>query len=203
MKSKERIDTITPTTIIQLYLFPYIYFSEKFGRKNRTLLDCACGSLYQERILLDRFSKVSFIDKEILSRRNYFKIDLEKEDLPFLNNEFDISFSFETIEHLSKDRQEHFVDELWRVTNSTFVIGSVSKDGPNYIGKDLIFKKSLDCNLYHQHEFSSWEWEKFFKDRYRGCRFYHSVLTKDFGLAILEGLDGKNGYCNYAVLMKE
>ena len=197
----ERIGEFTPTSIVQLFLLPYIAFSEMFGGRYKTLLDCGCGNLYQQNILEDRFGKVFFVDKEDRRTDNFFKADLNFEKLPFPMGKFDVVFSFEVIEHLEKENQEKFVEELVRVSNDFVVIGSVSKDGPSYVGEDLIFKKSLDCNPFHKNEFTSFEWKKFFKRVLRNVEYFHSELNDD-GLEIVRQLDGKKGFCNYVVIRK-
>jgi hypothetical protein len=74
----------------------------------------------------------------------------------------------------------------------------VSTDGPNYAGKELIFKKATNSNPYHKKEFASWEWFSFFRP-YEKSAFYH-LCEGPGGFSIKPGLDGKNGFCNYVVL---
>lgn len=196
----EKIDEVTPTSIVQLFMLPYIEFSKRYGGKNKRLLDCACGNGYQRQLLKDRFGSVSFVDKDIESVNDSYRIDLEKERLPFLDNEFDVVFSFETIEHLPEEAHLPFIDELLRVTNDVLVIGSISKDGPNYVGQDVIFKKALGNNPYHKKERATWEWKGLFNDLFKVSRFHHSILGPE-GFTIVPGLT-ELGFSNYVVIRK-
>jgi len=209
MDSKERMDNAVPSCIAQWLLAPYLEFSLRYGGKKKILLDCACGNAYQRTFLDDRFEIVHYVDKNPpLPGYNWHAVDLETEKLPFKNKTFDVVFSFETIEHLDENHQVAFVEELMRV-GKTVIIGSVSADGPNYIGNDLIFKNGM--NPYHKREFKADEWKDFFykyslevfKSKriyiYSLPEFYHLVVT-DAGLEIKDGIDPKNGISNYVVL---
>jgi len=198
MDSKERMDNAVPSCIAQWLLAPYLEFSLRYGGKKKILLDCACGNAYQRTFLDDRFEIVHYVDKNPpLPGYNWHAVDLETEKLPFKNKTFDVVFSFETIEHLDENHQVAFVEELMRV-GKTVIIGSVSADGPNYIGNDLIFKNGM--NPYHKREFKADEWKEFFDgfhDSYR--RYYHLAIT-DAGFELKDGIDPKNGISNYVVL---
>lgn len=200
---KEKTGDTTPSDIVSLFLFPYLEFSLKYGSKDKSLLDCACGNIYQKIILEDRFKSVLFVDKDIpkVLPDNFITLDLESENLPFENSFFDVVFSFETIEHLLEDRQIHFVNELLRV-GKIVIIGSISIDGPNKIGNSIIFKKATETNPHHKKEFSSKEWFSFFNDNFQEyiLEFYHSALGEV--LEIRQGLNSENGFCNYVVFNK-
>lgn len=189
----ERVDNVTPTSIVQLFLTPYIEFSKMFGNIDHRLLDCACGNMYQRVILEDRFKEVFCVDKKDTLLPHFFNVNLECDSLPWFDKYFDVVFSFETIEHLDEEKQDNFVLELLRV-GKLVVIGSISTDGPNYIDSNLIFKKSTNSNPFHKKEFSSTEWKEKF-DVF-GAKYCH--LTNEY--KILPGLDGAAGVSNYAII---
>ncbi len=201
IQSGEKIADKTPSTIIQLFLTPYLEFSLRFGSKEKTLLDIACGNCFQKQILESRFKSVTFVDKDrpsgLSSNDSFLSLDLEKDTLPFKDKEFDVLFSFETIEHLEEDKHWPFTQELLRVSKIA-IIGTVSTNGPNFIGDDLIFKKATGTNPYHKKEYSSWNWESLFSKDFI-CRFYHLALYKGF-CSVEYGLDHKNGISSYVVL---
>lgn len=203
--SKERIEKNTPISVIQLFQLPYTYFSGVFGNKKSNLLDCACGSMYQTFMLEDRFQSVFSVDKQIVRPgKNTYEIDLTQiGTLPFKDNFFDIVFSFETIEHLPEETHCSFVTELFRVGKKV-VIGSISKDGPNYIQDSLIYKSATGTNPYHLKEYTSWEWAYFFSmfSINQKPEFYHSGFRNGM-LDIISGINPANGFSNYVILTKE
>jgi len=204
--TKERMDNVVPTPIAQWLLAPYLEFSLRFGGKDKKLLDCACGNMYQKPILDDRFEEVFYVDKifpELFA--DTYQIDLETEKLPWIDNYFDVVFSFETIEHLTPERQLLFVEELTRVGKSV-IIGSVSSDGPNYIGEHIVYKSAMRMNPYHKREFRADEWKDFFDTNLlyteKFFPYYHHLVLGESGFEIKSGLDPKNGISNYVRLQR-
>lgn len=202
--SNERIDDQTPTSIIQLFLTPYLEFSLMVGSKDDTLLDIACGNCFQKNILISRFLQVTLVDKDIpdlpeYELDNFKQLDIEKVNrLPFSDSQFDWVFSFETIEHLDGTKQRWFVSELLRVGKNV-IVGSVSVNGPNYINGDLIFKKATGTNSFHKKEFTSWEWKKFF-DSYGHKDMVKISYFHNDGRFIRLGLNDEFGFCNYVMM---
>lgn len=198
----ERIGAQTPTNIIQLFLFPYLYFSSLFGRKYLTLLDCACGNLFQKEILQSRFKDVVFVDKHKNPRHDVVQVNLETKPLPFRDKSFNIVFSFETIEHLNERRHKVFVEELLRVSNGVVVIGTISEDGPDTIGSDTIFKKRNGLNRFHKYEYSSSMFKKFFTSLKSKYITSYCCSVFDDGLKMLGELHQSGGFCNYVTIWK-
>ncbi len=155
----ERVDAGTPTKIVQTFMAPYIEFSRRYGNKDLTILDCACGNRYQTMILEDRFKTVTSVDKD--EKDGVIGFDLGSGPLPFGDKEFDVVFSFETIEHLPEEKHRDFVAELIRV-GRLVVIGSISADGLDFVGEHEIFKAANGNNPHHLKEYTRAEWADFF-----------------------------------------
>ena len=72
---------------------------------------------------------------------------------------------------LDKTNVEQFLSELYRVTKSYIIIGSVNKNGPRFIDNIPIFKNEL--NEYNINEYSIEDWRKLFPN----MKLFHSIYT--------------------------
>lgn len=196
---EERPTEGAPQNIINWLAAPYKFFGEKFGNDTQSLLDAACGERIQNKFL-SKFKLVYGLD--MIDRPedfNYTKHDLSTR-LPFADNSFDYVFSFETIEHLPKALHESFVNEILRVARRTAIIGTVSADGPDYVGEDVIFKASLGTNPFHLHEYTSTEFKEFF-DKFEPSKYYISKFENGDTI-VTSGLSEELGISNFVRIDK-
>lgn len=182
----ERIDNMEPIEIKKLFQFPYMYFSKKYGDKNKSLLDIACGNNEQYTELEKKFKNVISADVEILN--NNIIMDIRN-----IKGFYDIIFSFETIEHISKEDGEKVLKNIKNHCNMV-IFGSVNSTGPDFINGVEIWKSKNNKNPYHLNEMSNEQFRKFFGEEYK---YYHSVYENN-EFKMLSGLSD-DGYVNYAV----
>lgn len=183
----ERLDKDTPIEIQDWLMFPYIYFSNLFENSELTLLDIACGNNYQYPMLKEKFKKVISMDNSAKGK-NIKKGDIL--NIPLSDKSVDITFSFETIEHV--EDHARVVSELQRVTKNTVIIGSVNTTGPSFIGEVEIFKG--EKQPFHIKELSLKEWKLFF-----GNQIFLQSKIKNKEWMMSNKLDNK-GYSNYVIL---
>jgi len=189
----ERIDNDTPPEIQRLCLFPYIYFSRQFGSTatdhfQNSILDVACGNAFQKDILKQNFHTVKLGDA--VAEKGIIQTDVTnlKE---FKDNEVDWIFCFETIEHVLDHKA--VVNSLKRVAKRGIVIGSVNKEGPDYINGIEIFKG--DKNPYHLKELDT----KTFQELDTDMTLLHSKFENGY-MVMRTGLS-KEGLCNYGIII--
>lgn len=188
LDSVERMTDDTPLSIKTWLLFPYQYFSLMFNnKKENILLDIGCGNNIQRPILINNFKEVISMD---ISANDKDIINGSILNIPLEDKTVDISFSFETIEHVSNHQK--VISELKRVTKKIIVIGSVNRLGPDYIENDIIFKNGR--NKYHVKELSHLDWKILFKDDF----YYHSVYEN--GHWCMKKNVSKIGISNYAII---
>ncbi len=135
----------------------YVKAIELLGKtgEDETWLDCACGSGYGTQ-LLSGFTKqvVGYdINKEaiIYALNNYGNVSctfVDNKDL--LNNRvFNVIFSIETIEHMTRDKAVPFLK---------FLGGLLDRDGILLITTPLVQKSNPNpSNVYHKYEYSKEE----------------------------------------------
>ena len=96
-------------------------FAKSFIKKSDRVLDCACGSGYGSKLLIDRASKVIGVDisnEAISFAKNYYKdeniefYEQSIDDLAFEDNSFDVGVSVETIEHVTSEIAVKFLKKL-------------------------------------------------------------------------------------------
>lgn len=143
-----------PIPIAKYIEAPYKLFSKNLKiSENDLVLDCASGEgLFQYNIP----GKIVSIDYEQTKAKNLIVYDIIHNNgkLPFIDNQFDYSFSFETIEHLPFEIHDIFVNELIRITKHKVVIGTVMADGVDYIENYEIWKASSGKNPFHIAEYN-------------------------------------------------
>lgn len=143
----ERVDNQTPQEIVDLFQFPYKFFSNMLGNKRRTVLDAGCGQATNYDLLKKKFKKVILVDKEKF-RDDVIQCDLLH--IPLEDKSVNVVFCFEVIEHLTE--QKELLEELFRIAKDYVVIGSVNKYGPDYFKGVEIYKAKNRKNPYHLQE---------------------------------------------------
>lgn len=182
--SKERIDKETPLIIKELCFFPYQWVQEM--NLTGSFLDVGCG----EENFGSKLFNCTSIDIARDLDTDYIQADAQR--LPFLNRSFDYITLFETIEHIKEQRK--VINELVRVARRKVFVGSINKDGPNFIDGIEIYKGTQ--NPYHLKELGIAEFKDLFRD-YPKKSFYHSVYDGEFKMK----LDlSPRGYCNYVIV---
>ena len=185
----ERATEKTPIEIINWLLFPYEYFGSKFSNDKFTLLDIACGENLQYKIIKPQFKRIISMDNH--ESHNIINGDISNIKLP--NKSVDVTFSFETIEHIKPEKFNVVINELIRVTRKILVIGSVNKTGPEKLNDIVIYKNGL--NLFHLNELDVKQWKHHFSDAWSHA---HSVFSNN-NWSMQNDLDSKNGISNYAI----
>jgi len=191
----KRIDNGTPQIIIDLFQFPYFQFGNQYGANNLILLDIACGNGLQTPFLKSKFKHVISMD---IDPQNVDVIQASITDIPLENKMVDVSFSFETIEHINQDHQHKAIQELIRVTKDIIIIGSVNETGVDFIDGHEIYKAINDKNSYHICELNHDTFPSLvnnYKDRL-DISYYQTVYEDK--LMIHPGLQS-HAYVNYAV----
>ena len=105
----------SPQIIIDLFQFPYEYFSNKYGNSNDCLLDIACGNGLQTDMLKSKFREVISADVE---PQKDFVIEGSVDNIPLSDNSVDWIFSFETLEHVDEESQIKAISEFRSVAIS-------------------------------------------------------------------------------------
>lgn len=196
----ERAEADTPKIIKTWLESPYKFFASMY-QDHKFCLDCACGNGEQHKEIKHYIPTVFGIDKDSFSKNVSMQWDLNK-NLPFEDNVFDVVFSFETIEHLPVHRHVGFIEDLLRVSKSDVVLGTVSLDGPDWLGEHEIWKR--EKNPHHQHEYT----RDGFATLVEGIGeahvdgWYSNLLTPDHqDVMMVEGLQFL-GISNYCIMRK-
>lgn len=164
-------------------------FAKEFAN-NKIILDAACGEGYGSHILSKEANKIYAIDidKETINkaRKKYQQDNIEFisssiERLPFGDEMFDLSISFETIEHVNENIQKSFLEEVNRTLkkDGIFIIST-----PN---KRIYSDKVETKNPYHKKEFYRAEFQEFL-----GKHFEHIYMfDQHFRLGYFLNQEGK------------
>ncbi|MFZ4632083.1 MAG: class I SAM-dependent methyltransferase, partial [Patescibacteria group bacterium] len=152
--------------------FARYFFAAQFV-KNKNVLDIACGSGYGSQHLLNSGAK-KIIGVDISAETiNYCKEKYQADNLNFLigdvkripqeNNSVDIVVSFETIEHVDKDSQIKFIEEIKRVLtpDGLFIVST-----PN----SLVHPKG---NHFHIHELDFEEFKNILNKNFENVNFFY------------------------------
>lgn len=152
-------DDQTPQVILEWLLWPYQYFGRLLKPNANAILDAGCGNNEQEIVLRQFYETVYALDIQRPPRgQNPICGDLLA--IPLAAAAVDVTFCFETIEHVYD--QEQLFSELLRVTKpgGVVVVGSVSADGADTIAGIEIYKGRL--NPYHVKELTNRSFFDFF-----------------------------------------
>ena len=167
-------------------------------------MDIASGEGKQREIVNDLFGTTIFYD---VSFENEFVKKGDIRNIPQDDKSVDVSFCFETIEHINYKDQLKALSELERVTRKFIVIGSVDGHGHDYIDGVVIFKKTNnDLNPFHIRELDSITFPLLIEERFKKIDYYQSWKSSskpivDGGLGMRKGLWTRpKSYCNYALI---
>lgn len=200
-----RISDQTPKAIVELFQFPYSFFSEmmegKYG-KECIAMDISCGNNQQRGLLEARFAKVLSYDVFDDPELKILRGDVRAIDLP--DKSVDISFCLETLEHLdNSDEWVASIKELIRVTRKAVVVGSINSSGPDYYRGEVIFKQRNGLNPNHFSETDSKTFASLIETSVNeiptDLSFYQTCQLGD-GVDIDVGLTEKRGISNFAVI---
>lgn len=193
----ERVDKTTPEIIKKWFVFPYQWVKEM--NLEGTFLDVGCGEMNFGKELLNSIG----VDIANGLETDYIKGDAR--ELPFEDKSFDYVLCFETIEHIKE--QKEVVKELVRVARKKVFIGSVNKNGPNFIEGIEIYKGKK--NPHHLKELGVIGFYNLFKD-FQKAEFYSLFYDKGkFAIKPIEiSIDNPgemfnfylDGYSNYVIL---
>ncbi len=170
-------------------------FAEQFV-SGKTVLDAACGSGYGTKMLAGTAENVTGIDisKEAIEYAGMlYKADNISyvigtvSDLPFPDMSFDVVVSFETIEHIDRDTQILFLDEIKRVIKRE---GILIISTPNKAVYD-----ERGTNRFHVDELSYNEFKAVLEDRFNNVCFFSQkwevcdlIIGSRSGRAEFEGM---------------
>lgn len=184
-KVKERLDKNAPPVIINLIKSTYYWILKK--RLRGTFLDVGCGEM--------NFGNELFgaVGTDIAKNLKTCYTRADATQLPFLDKSFDYIICFETIEHILE--QKKVIKEFERIARKKIIIGSINKDGPEFIEEIKIWKGKM--NPFHIKELGIKDFKRLFK-RFKNKKFYRTSYDgKKFFM--MEGLT-KFGYSNYVVI---
>lgn len=145
--------------------------------KGKTVLDAACGEGYGTALLGEAAACVTGIDisKDAVARaeRRYSQSDKVRfvkasvAQLPIEDNSIDVVVSFETIEHVSEDIQNKFLDEISRVLKKDG--GVLIMSTPN---KEIYSDRAGYHNEFHVKEFYRDEFTEFLQRKFSRVALY-------------------------------
>ncbi|MGJ0457066.1 methyltransferase domain-containing protein, partial [Aliarcobacter cryaerophilus] len=145
---------------------------------DKVVLDAACGSGYGSFEISKYAKSVRGIDISADSiqyaKNNYSSKNLEFNEasvteIPFLNDEFDVVVSFETIEHISEEQQILFLKQIKRVLKEDGILIISTPDKLNYSDKMNYI------NEFHIKEFYEKEFYEFLSLFFRNIEFYYQT----------------------------
>ena len=176
--------------------------------KGKLVLDAACGDGYGSSILAETAEKVYGLDLDVdvvkTANQKYGKNHLEYvagsvASLPFQDAMFDVVISFETIEHVDKETQEKFLEEIKRVLKPD---GIMIMSTPNKaIYTDLVKGE----NKFHVKEFYAQEFVTFIERKFANVEYicqYPSVgyfLTKEKQEISVSNPTIQMDHCRYVI----
>ena len=188
---KERVDKGTPQIIQDLFAYPYYWVKEI--NLEGTFLDVGCG----ERNLGKELFNAEGVDIAGNLKTIYKKMDAR--NLLWSDKSFDYVTCFELIEHIPEEDQRQVIDELLRVARKKVFIGSVNKNGPNFIEGVEIYKG--ERNPFHLRELGITEFIDLIGKPGRIIQMFHSVY-EDGKFQMKTGFsDG--GFCFYVIITKK
>lgn len=150
--------------------------------KNTVVLDAACGTGYGSGILAEHAKKVYGIDisREAVSyaqthyaRENIDFLQMSIEHLDFPDAFFDVVVSFETIEHVDREVQKHFLSEIKRCLKPD---GLLLMTTPNDELYRQMTRGSYD-NPYHVAEFDESGFRAFLNKEFQYVTMYYQNVT--------------------------
>ena len=190
----EHINPTVPTEIIDWLQTPYKHFpkilSNYISLNDSSLCDITCGDNIQLPQLKSKFKQIYSMN---YNSNNPNVINANILNIPLKDNEVDVVFSFETIEHLQPHEAKAAINELIRVAKQYVIIGSVNLDGPDYIDNKIpIFKGGLYKYHYNEYDMNRWS------EEFDGWELYHSTYNN--GKWTIEPGLSTAGYSNFALL---
>ena len=190
----QRINNKTPLQIINLFTMPYVYFTDMLASKDLTLMDIGSGEALSRGYLNHKWKYVTYFDKEYHDEAVAVG---DITNIPKDDKSVDVTFCFETIEHVNHLNQNLALKELERVTKSLIVIGSIDKFGLDYVNGVEIFKAKNGTNPYHINELDVLSFPELIESRFDVVDYYHSNAN----MTIVEGLQSRpKGFCNYVII---
>lgn len=144
--------------------------------KGKKVLDSACGEGFGTAILSKTADEAWGIDlseetvihaQQTYKKHNLFYKQCSIEKLDFEDHSFDVIVSYETIEHVDRDIQSKFLDEVHRVLkkDGIFIISTPDK----YLYSELANYQ----NPYHVAEFYDDEFKEFLENHFKKVEIYN------------------------------
>jgi len=160
-------------------------------------MDIASGDAGQKTVLDGLFRRLIFFDN---SCDHEFVKPADIRCIPMADKSVEVSFCFETVEHLDSPDQNQALRELERVTQTQIVIGSIDEHGEDHVEGVPIFKKKNDSNPYHLRELNSLTFPQLIEQHFTDIEYYQSWPSPS-GIAMRHGLWARPlAYCNYAMI---
>ena len=150
--------------------------------KGKVVLDAACGSGYGSAILSQKAQRVTGVDlsKDAIdfAREQFHKDNLEYfqmsiGELAFPDHCFDAVVSFETIEHVEKEVQELFLEQVIRVLkpDGLFIVSTPNDE----LLRKLTFGQYQ--NPFHVCEFAEDEFDMMLKKYFKYTSFFYQTVS--------------------------
>lgn len=155
------------------------YYSIKKLCKDKIVVDAACGEGYGSAMLSESAKYVYGYDistdaidnaksKYVCDNLEYAEANVIS--IPLTNNSVDVFISFETIEHISKENQTLFLEEIKRVLKDDGILIMSSPDKKRY--SDI----PRFNNPYHVHELYYDEFELLIKSYFKYSEYYYQGM---------------------------
>lgn len=116
--------------------------AEELREKGSVLKIIDVGGYKGKTALFQERDKVTICDLFDVNEEGYVKGDGNK--LPFSDEEFDIVMSFDTYEHVPRQKRERFISELIRVSKEGVVLAA-----PFDTSKRSVSKAEVELNNYY------------------------------------------------------
>lgn len=173
------------------------YHAVKELVEDKLVLDAACGTGYGSYILSEVAEKVYGIDiseeaieyaKSHYNKENLTYSQMSITDIQFEDNYFDVIVSFETIEHITKEQQKQFLEQvLKKLKNTGYLIISTPND---QLMREISYGSYV--NPYHLCEFNEEEYLEFLKKYFKHVKFYYQTVTESSAI-VPKGIARNNG----------
>ncbi|MCF6318850.1 MAG: class I SAM-dependent methyltransferase [Proteobacteria bacterium] len=188
-------ERFTPECVREIWYEHYHrYAFAKNLVKEKNILDAACGEGYGSNLLSEYAVEVTGLDidnssiehaKKKYKRNNLTFVEGSCSQLPFEDDSFDVVVSFETLEHLSEQKQ--MLKEFKRVLNKDGILIISTPDKKHYSDATGF------VNEYHVKELYKQEFKSLLDEHWKQQTWYAQAMTFN---SVLEKIDStENSYC--------
>lgn len=176
------------------------YYSIKEIVRNKRVLDAACGEGYGSAIIAETALNVQGIDidpnaignakKKYEGIKNLSFVTCSISHMPMIESKSkDVVISFETIEHVKKDVQIAFMNEICRILTSDGILVMSTPEKMEYTDRFNFH------NPFHVEEFYEKDFFDFLSSKFKNISAYYQFL--EVGSFVVPALRKQNGMVKY------